>query len=274
MGNLLSLMAPPFIKFAFVGEWAFLRTAAPYFLKRKLYFWFSMAFVFRFICLSVLLCCFGASSVWAVVMKGKVYDAKTRRPIENVSIINTFTEESFITDSTGEFSLKAENGHLVEFRKLGYQVVRVRVHGNELPFYSIAMTEGPYELQEVEIRGHNYRTDSVEMRETYKWAIDHYTLSGVDIIAHPFDALSKRNRQIWAFQKHYQYFEQEKFIDYVFNDKLVNKLTGLEGELLQEYKRKYRPSYRQIQAWSDYDFYAYIKRTGIDFKSRGSSDRD
>lgn len=227
-----------------------------------------MASFYRFISLYCLLYCFGSNTARALVMKGKVYDVNTRKPIENVSILNTFTEESFITDSTGNFRLNVENGHLVEFRKLGYQVVRVRVHGTDLPFYSIAMKEGPFELQEVEIRGHNYRSDSVEMRETYKWAIDHYTLSGADIIAHPFDALSKRNRRIWAFQKRYQYFEQEKFIDYVFNDKLINKLTGLEGDDLQRYKKIYRPSYGQIQAWGDYDFYAYIKRTGILYKSK------
>jgi hypothetical protein len=230
--------------------------------------------MYRFISFFVFSCCIWIAPARALVMKGKVYDAHTQKPIENVSIINTFTEESFITDSTGDFKLHVEIGHLVEFRKLGYQVVRIRVHGTELPFYSIAMREGPFELQEIEIRGHNYRSDSIEMRETYKWAIDHYTLSGADIIAHPFDALSKRNRQIWAFQKRYRYFEQEKFIDYVFNDKLVAKLTGLEGDDLQQYKRVYRPSYMQIEAWGDYDFYAYIKRTGILYKNTRQSKRE
>ncbi len=202
-------------------------------------------------------------------MEGRVFDRTTHQPMPNVNIVNTFTERGMTTDSTGLFRIEVQPGHLITFSRIGYKIVRIRIAGSELPYYQIGMLEGAFDIPEVEILGNNYRLDSIEKRETYKWAIEHYKLEGMDVLQHPFDALSKRNRQIWAFQKHYQYFEQEKFITFVFNEKLIRQLTGLSdsAELLL-YQQRYRPSYEQIKAWSEYEFYNYIKQTGKAFANR------
>lgn len=205
--------------------------------------------------------------VAAQTMKGKVYDRETQKPLSGVNIINLNTQMVFRTDSTGRFSLSVKKGQMVEFRKNNFQVARVEVSNiTNLPFYSIGLRKGAYELPEVTIKGQNFKTDSIENQEIYKWAIDHYTLEGLDIIQHPFDALSKHNRQIWAFQKRFHYFEREKYIDYVFNKPLIQKITGLTGDQLDAYWRQYRPEYEQIQRWSTYQFYEYIQQTGEIFK--------
>lgn len=216
-----------------------------------------------FICLFI-----SSSPLFALVMKGKVYDMTNNEPLANVNIVNTYTERGLTTDSTGVFTINVEPGHLIEFRRIGYKVVRIRVPFTELPYYSIAMQEGAFDLEEVEIRGSNYKTDSIERREIYKWAIEHYELSGLDVIQHPFDALSKRNRQIWAFQKRYEYFEKEKFVDYVFNTKLIHKVTGMDSLNIEEYKRYYRPTYEQIKIWTEYEFLEYIKESAILYQRR------
>lgn len=205
----------------------------------------------------------------SLIMTGRVFDRATQQPMSNVNIVNTFTERGLTTDSTGAFRLEVQVGHLVEFRRIGYKIERVRIEGLELPYYLIAMREGAFDLQEVEIIGNNYRLDSVEKSETYKWAIAHYKLEGMDILEHPFDALSKRNRQIWAFQKHYEYFEKEKFITFVFNEKLIKQLTGItDPDQILLYQQRYRPSYLQIKQWTEYEFYNYIKQTGKAFQNR------
>ncbi len=205
---------------------------------------------------------------YALIMKGRVFDYKTNQPMANVNIVNTYTETGLTTDSTGLFTLEVAPGHLVEFRRIGYKISRVRVETSQLPYYNIAMREGAIDLMEVEIKGNSYKLDSIEKRETYKWAIEHYKLSGLDIIQHPFDALSKRNRQIWAFQKHYEYFEKEKFINYVFNERLIKQLTQMDSVQTAEYMYYYRPTYEQLQAWTEYEFYEYIKTTGKAYMRR------
>lgn len=204
----------------------------------------------------------------ALTMKGRVFDYKTNEPMPNVNVVNTFTDRGITTDSSGLFTLEVELGHLVEFRRIGYKVSRVRIEQTQLPYYNIAMKEGAIDLMEVEITGNNYKLDSIEKRETYKWAIEHYKLTGLDVIQHPFDALSKRNRQIWAFQKHYEYFEKEKFINYVFNERLIRQLTKMDSTSTAEYMRYYRPSYEQLKTWSEYEFYEFIKRTAAAYIRR------
>ena len=206
---------------------------------------------------------------YALKMKGIVYERDTKKPLENVYIFNTFTQKSFITDTNGLFTIDVEKGELIEFQKLGYKIERVRISAKEeLPYYSIAMVIGPRELEDVLITGKSYKMDSIIDRQTYKWAIDHYTLDGMEVLQHPFDALSKSNRQIWAFQKHFDYFEKEKYIDYVFNNTLIQKITPIDSADIENFKRVYRPSYNQIKAWNTYEFYDYIKRAGSDFLKR------
>jgi len=201
-------------------------------------------------------------------MKGRVYDVKTNQPMSNVNVVNTFTERGMTTDSNGLFTLQVEKGHLIECRKIGFKIVRVRISSDELPYYNLGMREGAFDLDEVEIRGNNHKADSIEKRETYKWAIDHYELTGLDAIQHPFDALSKRNKQIWAFQKRYQYFEREKFIDYVFNERLIKKLTAMDSTDINIYQRNFRPSYEQVKQWTEYEFMEYIKRSAAVYIKR------
>ncbi|MFT4061952.1 MAG: carboxypeptidase-like regulatory domain-containing protein [Edaphocola sp.] len=211
---------------------------------------------------------FVANVATALVMKGRVYDMRTNAPLANVNIFNTFTETGMTTDSTGAFEISVQRGHLVEFRKIGYKVARVRIDAENLPFYNIALREGSIDLDEVQIKGHNYKSDSIENRETYKWAIEHYTLSAFDAIQHPFDALSKRNRRIWAFQKRYEYFEQEKFVDYVFNAKLIANIGKIDSTHIDEYRMLYRPTYEQIKSMTDYEFLEYVKATAAAYLRR------
>jgi len=219
----------------------------------------------------LLLCFLFCSDIaGALTIKGRVYDVKNNKPIADAEVMNIYTNESLITDSTGNFIIHVEKGQLVEFRKLGYNIARVRIESEMIaPFYNIGMKEGAIELSEVQIwqRGKGtWKVDSARTAETYKQAIEHYKLEGFDVIQHPFDALSKRNRQIWAFQKRYEAFEKEKFIDYVFNERLIAQLTKLGSDSMQVYMRLYRPMYGQIKSWTDYEFYDYIKKSVAEFR--------
>lgn len=203
---------------------------------------------------------------FAIKMNGKVYDEKSKEPLEFVNIINVATQQVYITDSTGIFSIDVQSGQLIEFQKLGYKIARIRIPKLQtLPYYSLGMIIGAMELEDVLVKGRNRKVDSIVNYETYKSALEFYQLEGLDILQHPFDALSKRNRQIWAFQKHYDYFEKQKYIDYVFNDILISKLTSIDSTDYESFKRAYRPDYEQLKQWNEYEFFEYIKMAGEDF---------
>jgi hypothetical protein len=195
---------------------------------------------------------------------GEVIDMGENKGLAKVHIVNIHSRSTAETDSTGRFRIFAAKGELLEFRKMGYKTLRLRLPGGTLPpYFKLMMQKGPVELPGVEVldRSGDYKKDSLRYREIYKRALDFPELTGLDVIRHPFSAMSKKNRQIWAFQKEYALFEQQKYIDYTFNERVVSNLTGLKGDSVNSYLRMYRPSYEQLRSMNDYTFYSYIKET-------------
>jgi hypothetical protein len=195
---------------------------------------------------------------------GEVVDHTRKKGLGNVTIVNIYSSAGTLTDSGGRFKIMANKGELIEFRKLGYNTVRIRIpQGNVPPYFKIVMQHGPIELPEHAIAGQtkDWKTDSLRYYQLYKNALEFPELTGLDIIQHPFSAMSKRNRQIWAFQKEYAWWEQQKYIDYTFNEKLVAGLTGLKGDSVQRYMRLYRPTYEELRSMSEYTFYDYVKQS-------------
>lgn len=207
---------------------------------------------------------------FAVPIKGIVVDLLTMQPLPGVSITNVHSSKEVQTGENGSFELEVARGELVEFRIAGYDIARVRIKSEQnLPFYKIQLKEAPTQIEnQLTIQDYfmGAKIDSVKRRELYQQALDHYKLTGLDIIQHPFDAMSKRNRMIWAFQKNYEIWERDKFVDYVFNDRLIVQLTGLDEESLELYKKRYRPPYELIRGMNEYQYYSYIKDSVKDFK--------
>jgi hypothetical protein len=172
----------------------------------------------------------------------------------------------------GKFSITVKKGELIEFTKIGYQTVRVRILSEKEPeYYKIVMNKTPIELREVDIRGRplDYKKDSIRYRKTYDIVMRKERRDEVDMRSMPLAMLSKKNRQEWAFQKMYDKWEQEKYIDFVFNDKLVSRITYLEGEDLKAFMLRYRPPYDLVRNVSEYEYLDYIKSCYYHFKKSG-----
>lgn len=210
----------------------------------------------------------------AAKMVGIVIDRLSMQPIEEVSIVNVHTGTEVRSDGKGQFSIEVVKGQLVEFRVAGYDVARVNVKSNNLAaFYNIQLNHNNTVIDDQFLRKDYFtaaKLDSLKRREIYKQALEHYKLTGLDIIQHPFDAMSKRNRMIWKFQQNYEYWERDKFIDYVFNDRLIVQLTQLDSDSLELYKKLYRPHYNFIRAMNEYDYYTYIKNSVQEFRERSA----
>jgi len=209
-------------------------------------------------------------AVFGTSITGEIIDGNTRLAVSNVRITNIHNNVSTVSDDEGKFSIVVDKGQLLEFRKIGYKTLRIRIpEGTIPPYFKVIVQQGPIELPEfaLEAQAKDWKKDSLRTYQLYKNAIEFQKLEGLDIVRHPFSALSKRNRQIWAFQKEYNYWEQQKFIDYSFNEKLVMNLTGLQGDSLQLYMKRFRPSYEFIRSMNEYSYYNYIKESGELFRT-------
>lgn len=215
---------------------------------------------------------FSANTI-AATLVGDVSELNTKEELSDVAIQNVRTGELFLTTSDGKFTISGDGDDLIEFSKLGYKTVRIRIpKGLIPPYYKIIMQEVYIPLQEDNNGAKDWASDSIKYYNLYKEAIEYEKLTGLDIIRHPFSAMSKRSRKIWAFQKEYTYFQKEKYIDYTFNENLIKTITGLDGDSLQYFMRRFRPTYEQLHSMSDYNFYYYIKKNAEFFRTGIRSD--
>ncbi|MBC7553087.1 MAG: hypothetical protein H7257_03815 [Taibaiella sp.] len=215
--------------------------------------------------LTYILLIVSCSAIFAQSIKGEVVDKDRKTGLGGVTIENMYTALIINTNDDGSFSIAASQDQLLEFKKPGYQSARLRIpKGYTPPYFKIIMEHGFSKPGEMLARNNNRydnRADSLRFRELYKHELDFEKLSAIGSIAHPFSALSKRNREIWRFQETYNETEQEKYIDKTFNEELINKFTGLSGDSLKRYMMRFRPGYEQLRGMNDYSFFTFIKRT-------------
>ena len=208
--------------------------------------------------------------VAAQAIRGEVLDMDNKHAIEGVSIENIYTSLDIFTGEQGEFVIAAAGGQLLEFKKQGYKTTRVRVpQGFIPPYFRIIMKKGITEIKDVYLADnrYNYKSDSQRYYDLYKHELDFPRMSSFEMIQHPFSALSHSNKEKWRFQDDYEQFEQQKFVDKSFNAEIINRITGLKGDSLQSYIRRYKPTYQQLRQMNDYAFFNYIKNTVQSYRS-------
>jgi hypothetical protein len=222
----------------------------------------------RALCLffGILLCCLDS---YGQTIRGEVLDME-QQPLSGVSIENIYTSLDISSGDKGEFIIAATGGQLLEFKKVGYKTTRVRVpKGYIPPFFRIIIQKGIPEIKEVNIASnrYDYKSDSIRLHELYKHELEFPKMSAIDMISHPFTALSSHNQEVWRFQDDFEQTEKEKYVDKTFNEALVTKMTGLKGDSLHSYMRRFRPSYEQLRMMNDYAFFNYIKNTVHTYRS-------
>ena len=118
---------------------------------------------------------------------------------------------------------------------------------------------------------HNYRDDSIQNRKDYEKIFNYKKPgfkitdgsgglgAGVDL--NSLIEMFERNKinRTKAFQRRLEDEEQDKYVDHRFARSVVLKITHLEGDELDSFMVKYRPSYVFCKKATDYDLYDYIK---------------
>lgn len=207
----------------------------------------------------------------AQAISGQIVDMGTGTPIIGVSIHNVYTASVLASDNNGNFNITANEGQLIEFRKEGYRTQRLRIPKGNLPVLKVNLekgSDGPI-MDSYTGAAPDYKTDSLRYGQLYKRELEFPKLTGLQMIQHPFSAMSKRNQQVWNFQEEYNFYQSQKYIDYTFNKELVTNITGLTGDSLQTYMEMFRPTYQQLRSMSQYTYYSYIKQTVTLYRRRG-----
>jgi len=213
-----------------------------------------------------------------VTIHGTVFNMYRTRPLDAVSVICNCGKGT-TTDSNGNYVIRVSERDSLRFSYLGRMTQFFPVSMmNSTTGFDIALHVNPTELREVRVAPRNYHFDSLQNRQDYAKIFNYKkpgfeitdgtsgTGAGIDLDAIINMFAFKKNRRMLAFQQRLIEDERDKFIDHRFTRYICKKITGLDGDALDSFMFRFRPSYEFTQVATDYEFYDYIKLAYKDYK--------
>lgn len=210
-------------------------------------------------------------SLGQIVISGTVYDSTTLYSVKEVLVKSTGGAKAF-TDSAGIYHINVSEKDSIYFFYADKYTAKFPVTSiSNYTHFDISLRVRLHEkykpLKEVIVYSKSFRQDSMENRIEYDKAFEFtkpQLSSDINELISIFQF--KRNKQKLHFQKRLIEQEQDRYIDYKFNTKLIKRITGLQGADLEKYKFQYRPSYQFLSVASEVDFYEYILSTAARYK--------
>jgi hypothetical protein len=217
-----------------------------------------------------------------ITIAGTVYDSTKIVPVKNVTIKSTGGAVA-VTDTNGRYSMVVMPADSLIFIYQNKPTLKFAV--KDMPntgIFDIALhiqvNEKYKRLKEVRVYAKNYRQDSMQNRERYA-KIFNYQKPGIKLNTNAYSGAVgadlnelinvfrfKRNKQLRKMQDRLEAEEREKFIDYHFSKTIVKRVTRLEGKELDEFMKKYRPSFDFTLNSGMVEFYQYMLDASYEFK--------
>jgi hypothetical protein len=215
-------------------------------------------------------------------VRGTIYDSSRIYRIEAVTVMSTGGHGT-LTDSLGRYQIDVAEKDSIWFSYQGkptpkYPVLKIA----DVTRFDIALHLKTDVLQEVRIRSRSYKQDSLQNRIDYAKVFNYQKVSfgsmtsvgptgaGIDIDELIRLFQFKKNRSMLKFQERLKQQERDKFVDHRFSKALIRRLTNLDGQQLDAFIARYRPTYEFAALSSEYDFQLYIKKAAEAFKSTKS----
>ena len=214
-------------------------------------------------------------SQWKV--GGTVYDKSRINPVENVKVYSTSGHQA-VTDSLGRYTILSNESDSLFFYYKGKPTQKFPVRSfrrMDAIDVSLAVTVEPKytTLKEVIVKAKTYKEDSLQNRIEYsKYFDDDLGRAGTSIGQGGSVGLDlavfnfKKNKQLRAFRERLLSQEQDKYVIYRFNKRMINTATGLSGEDIDVFMKHFTPSYRFVAAATEMQLIEYTIEAGKIFK--------
>jgi hypothetical protein len=200
---------------------------------------------------------------------GIVFDKSSKDRIARINVVNLSTGKSVYNNLNGVFTIDAQPGDHLVFKKQDYYNDTVKIESH-LPL-AIYMSRTAIQLREVTIKD-SLLTPSDRLALSKKQNSRAYgTLANRDIITTPtmggaggsIDALwnmfSREGKNAANLRDYVDQDYRQDVIDYRFNRSLAGRITGLKDKQLTDFMQKYRPGYYFVIKASEYEFISSIK---------------
>jgi hypothetical protein len=229
----------------------------------------------------VLLLFTGHAAQCQLPVRGTVLDIGRINGVHGVTVSATNGRRTQ-TDTLGRYMLDVAISDSLFFTYNNKSTLRYAVKDIlDLTHFDIALqltVPSKYKaLKEVTVFSKSYQQDSAENREQYARYFDYRKpgirssvvngAAGADVNELINMFRFRRNKYLKKFQTRLLMQEKDRYVDYRFNKKTVQNLTGLTGAAQDSFMLIFRPSYEFAATVQLYDFYWYVKMSGEQYKS-------
>jgi hypothetical protein len=231
----------------------------------------------------VLLLLTGPAAKCQLPVRGTVLDIGRINGVQGV-IVSATNGRKTQTDTLGRYMLDVAISDSLFFTYNNKSTLRYAVKDiADFMHFDIALqltVPSKYKaLKEVTVFSKSYQQDSAENREQYARYFGYQKpgikssvvngAAGADLNELINMFRFRRNKYLKKFKARLEQQEKDKYVDYRFNKKTVQNLTGLTGAAQDSFTIIFRPSYEFAATAQLYDFYWYVKMSGEQYKLGG-----
>jgi len=218
----------------------------------------------------------------SVTVSGIVYDISGNRPIEAVLVNSSHAKT--LTDSLGRYLIRVGAKDSIWFSLFGKETPKYALDSIADPLnFNIMIHVADYDLPEVRVRNNYYKFDSIQNRMDYakyfnyqppgiKFAKSPQSASGVNIGFDLDELLNlfrfQRNKNLEFLQNRMIVQEKDKYVEFRFTKRFVQKITHLQGDALQKFMNYCRPSYETVALLNDLELGQYIQKKYALYKKK------
>lgn len=220
-----------------------------------------------------------------MIVAGTVFDSSKLYVVPNVQVLSTSGNMGY-TDSLGNYKIAAFENDSISFYYNGKFTVKFPIAKmKDYQAFDISLrvrVDDKYKLlRGVTVFSNSYKKDSLENRETYakvfgstkpglRSTYDPGGPAGLDVGELIGVFQFRKNKQRMAFQNRLLSEEEDRYVDFRFSAKNIERITGLKSPELEDYQKLYRPSYYFTANSTLTQFYEYILNTSYTFKKENN----
>lgn len=200
-------------------------------------------------------------------IEGIIFDQGTKQRVGRVMLTNLTTGERIFNNSRGEFTVPLRFGDVLVSSKENYFADTLHYSGQKVLVVNLkreAIEIAPVTVVARKTPDQILNDRKRDYTKAYRLADPGSLISvgdngaGLSIDA-VYNYFSKGGKNARRLTKYFQREYEDNVIDLRFSRELVRNTTGLEGESLDNFLVRYRPSYEFVMGANHYQLVSYIK---------------
>jgi hypothetical protein len=199
-----------------------------------------------------------------IILKGLIFKKGTSQRLQDISIENKASKEFILSDEWGNFSISANIGDTLLFKKEGLQDFEKIIQDKQ---NLIIYLEAPILLEEVVVKQKTTKQEQKEILDGYRSKGVYYN-GNPPLLVYIFNPLTalhellgKDANNAKKFGSYVQRENAESRVDAHFNEQIIKTSIKIKDSELVEFMYLYRPKPEEVTYRNTYDDMAYIKKS-------------